>query len=106
MKNKNLLKYFIIIIISIMVGAFGLYYGIQKFDLFSNTVINKTEKEVTVIDKGIADAVEKLYDAVVVVGAYKNNVIISSGTGFVYKTKGTKSYILTNSHVVSGAEKS
>lgn len=105
MKNKNLLKYFIIIIISIMVGAFGLYYGIQKFDLFSNTVINKTEKKVTVIDKGIADAVEKLYDAVVVVGAYKNNVIISSGTGFVYKTKGTKSYILTNSHVVSGAEK-
>ena len=45
MKNKNLLKYFIIIIISIMVGAFGLYYGIQKFDLFSNTVINKQKKK-------------------------------------------------------------
>ena len=88
-KKIIILQLLLIIVISIIVGAYGLYYGIQKFDLFSNTVVNKIEKEVTVIDKGIADAVEKLYDAVVVVGAYKNNEIISSGTGFVYKTKGT-----------------
>lgn len=104
MKKSNIFKYIIIIFVSIILGALITYYGIEKFDLLSNTTINKTEKEVTVIDEGIADAVEKLYDAVVVVGAFKNGEIISSGTGFVYKTDGKTSYILTNSHVVSGSE--
>ena len=34
------------------------------------TIVNKSEKEVTVTETGIADAVEKLYDAVVVVNSY------------------------------------
>ncbi len=66
----------------------------------SSTIINKSEKEVTVTDTGIADAVEKLYNAVVVVEVYQNNTLAASGTGFVYKTEGKKAYILTNNHVV------
>ena len=63
----------------------------------------KIEKEVTVTDQGIADAVEKIYDAVVVVENYSNNTLYATGTGFVYKTVDDKSYILTNCHVIEGS---
>ena len=89
-------------IISLFVGAIIMYllvYFVIPIDN-SSTVINKSEKEVTVTDKGIADAVEKLYDAVVVVKVYTNNSLSASGTGFVYSTEGGKAYILTNHHVV------
>lgn len=67
------------------------------------TIVNKSEKEVTVTDTGIADAVEKLYDAVVVVGSYKDGILSSSGTGFVYDEDDKYAYILTNSHVIDSA---
>lgn len=70
----------------------------------SNTTINKSEKEVTVTENGIADAVEKLYDAVVVITSYNNGKEISGGTGFVYKVSGDNAYILTNNHVISSAD--
>ncbi len=81
--------------------AFGLFY---KFYL-SNLVIEKTrlEKNVTVTDVGIADAVEKIYDSVVIVNSYYNNNLASAGSGFVYKTDDKYAYILTNYHVISNA---
>lgn len=94
-------------IISLFVGAIGMYllvYYVLPGE--TNTVINKSEKEVTITDQGIADAVEKLYDAVVVVEVYSNNTLAASGTGFVYKTAGNKAYILTNDHVVNTTYKS
>lgn len=91
------------IIAALFVGAalmyILIYFVFPKEE--GSTVINKSEKEVTVTDEGIADAVEKLYDAVVVVEVYSNDTQIASGTGFVYKTDDKKAYILTNNHVVS-----
>ncbi len=87
----------------IVVGAvvmYGLFYFFPT-QLSSVTNINKLEKEVTVNEKGISDAVEKIYDAVVVVETYEDNRAIASGTGFVYKLKDDKTaYILTNNHVI------
>lgn len=103
--KKNIISIIIVAIIGIVLGAGGLYYATTELGWFSQTVINKSEKEVTINDSGIADAVEKLYDAVVVVSAYKEDKLVSSGTGFVYKEVNKKAYILTNSHVVNGAQK-
>ena len=103
MKDKNRIIIIIIMIVCFLLGSFGTYYLISKKGLFNQTIINKSEKEVTVNENGIADAVEKLYDAVVVVQNYQKNTLASSGTGFIYKTDGDKAYILTNAHVVSGA---
>ncbi len=92
----------LIAIIALILGALGMYlliYYVIPIDN-SSTIINKSEKEVTVVDTGIADAVEKLYDAVVVVEVYQNNTLTASGTGFVYKVEGKKAYILTNNHVI------
>lgn len=94
--------------IAALIGAAAMYllvYFVMPMNSTS-TVINKSEKEVTVNENGIADAVEKLYDAVVVVTVYKNETLAASGTGFVYKVNGKKAYILTNNHVVDLSGKS
>ncbi len=100
-KNKTLS--IILIILAFFVGAGGMYTLIRYAPESVQTVVNKSEKEVTIVENGIADAVEKVYDSVVVVGSYKNGVLSSSGTGFVYDEDGEYAYILTNSHVVDSA---
>ena len=103
-ENKN--SSVIAVIIALLVGAGGMYAALYfGLPITSSTIINKSEKEVTVTDSGIADAVEKLYDSVVVVVAYKDGKAVASGTGFVYKKTDTKAYILTNNHVVESASK-
>jgi len=103
-KTKNIIIITVVASLGVLFGAVGVYYGTTELGWFSQTTINKLEKEVTIDDKGIADAVEKLYDAVVIVQAYNKDKMVSSGTGFVYKTDKNDAYILTNSHVISGTE--
>ena len=93
----------IFIVVAFFIGAAGMYLLVNYAPKSVQTIVNKSEKEVTITDKGIADSVEKLYDAVVVVGSYKNGVLTSSGTGFVYDQDEKNAYILTNSHVVVGS---
>lgn len=108
-KKTNLVLVFIItIILSVIVGA-GSVLLLLKFkpSFFNNSVTNitKTQREVTVTDSGIADAVEKIYDSVVVVKTYVRNDIVSTGTGFVYKKNNNKYYFITNYHVIEDGEK-
>ncbi|MBQ3020740.1 MAG: trypsin-like peptidase domain-containing protein [Bacilli bacterium] len=100
MKNKTNI---ILTMVAFFIGASGMYLLVNYGPKSVQTIVNKSEKEVTVIDTGIADAVEKLYDAVVVVGSYKNGILSSSGTGFVYDEDDKFAYILTNSHVVDNS---
>lgn len=103
-KNKTYI-FILICILCLLLGAGGMYYAVTNMGALSQTVINKLEKEVTINENGIADSVDKLYDAVVVVGSYKNGILVSSGTGFVYKVDNKNAYIITNNHVVNSAEK-
>ena len=51
---------------------------------FVKTITEQTEvRNVSVTDTGIADAVDKLYDAVVVVKTYTDGQLYATGTGFV-----------------------
>lgn len=97
----------LIIIISLISGSLGAYAiiltnssklttdgGIVK----SNATLNETNS--------IADAVEKVYDAVVVVEVYSaKDELVSTGTGFVYKKNNNKAYLMTNNHVISAGKK-
>lgn len=84
----------------ICLTAFGFFYEYY----LKNLVIETTKREVTVTDKGIAEAVDKVYDSVVVVESYYRNKLYSTGTGFVYKTDDDKAYILTNHHVIESSD--
>ena len=80
---------------------FGLVYEFYLKNLVIETT--KYEKDVTVTDVGIADAVEKVYDSVVVIKTYVRGKDYASGTGFVYKTDKKYGYIITNNHVINNA---
>ncbi len=102
-KNNNLMKYVVISISLVVVGALIMYGVIYKFPQEFRTTITKNESSVTVTDKGIADAVEKVYDSTVIVSNYVNNDLSATGSGFVYKVEGNLAYILTNHHVIENA---
>ncbi len=81
--------------------AFAFFYRFYLKDL----KIEKTIKEVTITDQGIAEAVEKVYDSVVIVENYVNDRLYGTGTGFVYKKDDKNGYILTNYHVIANSTK-
>lgn len=98
-KNSNsFLVKLLIIVCLIAIGAAGMYMIIEVMP--GDTVINKLEKEVTVNENGIADAVEKVYDAVVVVETYRRNTLVATGTGVIFKQDNNKYYVMTNYHVI------
>ena len=63
------------------------------------------ENKVIIDNTGISAAVDKVYDAVVMIKNYAGNKIASTGSGFVYKIDKKYGYIMTNEHVVEGASK-
>ena len=104
-KKESKTKNIIIIIVAFFLGILLMYGIIYKYPVLITNNVTKLEKNVTVTDTGIADAVEKVYDSVVVVATYQNGNMVASGTGFVYKIDNNDAYILTNNHVIeSGNE--
>lgn len=100
--KKNITDCIVSSVVAFFVGVIGTYLVVVNFNPTTENVI-KNIKSVEVVDNSIADAVEKVYDAVVVIEAYNNDTLKSTGTGFVYKKTGGKGYIMTNNHVVDDA---
>ena len=100
-QRRSLVNYLIVF----FVGCLAMYAVVYFFPTTITESVTKLEKDVTVTDTGIADAVEKVYNAVVIVSTYKDDAYFASGTGFVYKKDGNKYYILTNHHVIDGGNK-
>lgn len=99
--NNNVLVKLLVMFCLIAIGAAGMY-GVIKL-MPGTTIVNKLEKEVTVNEQGIADAVEKVYDSVVVVENLKAGELQATGTGFIFKKSDNKYYVMTNYHVINGA---
>ena len=103
-ENSNGRKIFEGILIGILlitIGACGMYFILKTIP--GTTIVNKSEKEVTVNENGIADAVEKVYDSVVIVNVYRNQKLYGSGSGFIFKKDNNKYFLITNNHVVESA---
>ena len=97
----------LIIIVSIISSSLGSLFMINIINLNNTTTtggIIKSNASLTETNS-ISTSVEKVYDSVVVVEVYdKNNSLISTGTGFVYKQENNKAYLMTNNHVISKGE--
>ena len=87
------------------IGCLAMYSVVYYFPVVVTESVTRTEKDVTITENGIADAVEKVMDAVVVVSTYKDETYYAAGTGFVYQKNDNGYYILTNCHVVSAGNK-
>ena len=101
--NKIAPLLILVIIISFICGFLG---SLTVIYLKGTTTITTNTKSIKASEtNSIADAVEKVYDATVVVEAYKDDKLYSTGTGFIYKKENNKAYIMTNNHVIDGADK-
>lgn len=102
MKNKVIIA--CAVVLSFFLGI-GTTYLLIRFVPITKEILLTGEKEVTINEKGISDSVEKIYDSVVVITSSKDDDIIGSGTGFMYKKENDSVYIITNNHVVSDGNK-
>lgn len=110
-RGNSSFKLFFVIVIAFVIGGIAMLSLLKFTPLLdevlggsSNTVITKNKTQV--YEKGsLAASVEKIYDAVVLIQTYKNDELVGSGTGFVYKTDDKYGYLLTNNHVVENTEK-
>ena len=73
--------------------------------LVYNSCSNCMSGTTVVENGGLTQTINKVYDAVVMIKVYKNNVFAGSGSGFVYKADDDYGYVMTNEHVVSGSSK-
>ena len=102
MKQKT--TYIVTIIVTLFVGIIGTI-AVIKFLPGTKEVVNRTVKDVSITEKdSIKEAIAKIKDAVVVIESYKNGQKVSQGSGFVYKKEDKKGYVITNHHVISGAD--
>ena len=109
-KIKNDFKLFLIVVFSFVMGGI-ITLGILKFTPIMSQMVDTsgtliTKNETQIYEKAsLAPAVDKIYDATVLIQGYKNNSLSSTGTGFVYKVDSQYGYLLTNQHVVDGIDK-
>ena len=101
--NSNVVVLVVAVLLSFISGTIGAYIVITNVPSITKSIVeNVTKLDYT--ENSIADSVKKAYDSVVVVVSYNNGTKISTGTGFVYKKNENKAFIMTNNHVVEGAD--
>ena len=98
--KNNTSKKIMIYIITFFVGCLVMYAVVYFFPIAISEDVIKEVRDVTINDTGIAEAVAKVYDSVVVVSTYHDDTYFASGTGFVYRKENDTYYILTNYHVI------
>ena len=110
MREKIVNLLFVLLVFSL--GATSMYIVNEKILSKETDTSNAKEekiitenREVTITDNDISEAVSKVYDSVVMIKNYQKNKQAGSGSGVVYKTDSKYGYILTNYHVVEKADK-
>lgn len=105
---KKKIIYFLCFILCICLSILGSViltdYKISRLDLKCSS--DEEIKNVSIVEEGtIKESISKVYDAVWYVETYFGAQKIGSGSGFTYKVDEEYGYILTNHHVVDGANK-
>ena len=99
--NNTGLVLIVSILLSFVCGMIGAYLICQTVSV-EQVVKNITTSEL--VENSISSSVDKVYGSTVVVIASSKGKTISTGTGFIYKKKDGKAYIMTNNHVIDGAD--
>lgn len=101
---KEKIKYILIAILSLSIGVMGTTVVLHYFPIQTESV-DKVVTDVTVTETNtIKSSIEKVYKATVMIESYRNNKLIGTGTGFVYKKNDKISYVMTNHHVIEDSD--
>ena len=100
--NKIVLP--LLIFLAFVAGSFWSYLVLNQLTDGTIKTSSGDYTNIKISENSIANAVDKVYDATVVISSYKGETPISTGTGFIYKQDGSTSYIMTNYHVISGGD--
>ena len=100
-QNNTTVILVVSILLSFVCGCVGAYLICQTVSVKS-VVKNITTSEL--IENSISSSVDKVYGSTVVVVASSKGKQISTGTGFIYKKDKNNAYIMTNNHVIEGAD--
>ena len=102
MKDKTIFA--VSVITSFFVGIIGTLLVVYNIPM-KTQVVEKTVNEISSTDDNtIKSSIDKIYNAVVVIESYRNDQLIGTGTGFVYKKDDNSGYILTNHHVIEDVQ--
>ena len=124
---KKLLKFVILFVVGFLGGIGGYYFASSTLTQGNSTSNQANTTSVNNVqytnDTSTTQAVEKVQDAVVSVINYQTQssdslssifgniessdelAVAGEGSGVIYKKDGDTAYIVTNNHVISGAEK-
>lgn len=110
---KSKFSYGLTIFVAFICGGLAMYYFSinNSYSLPNNNASLTVEKnnqsnvDFTSVSTDLPSAIDKIYDATVMVNNYKKEKISSTGSGFIYKVDNDYGYILTNHHVIDESEK-
>ena len=105
MEKKNINVYIITAIACLFIGISGTI-AVYRYlpEISNNTTTEKTNKTVSVTEENsLKEAIDKVYNAVVLVQSYRGETLVSTGTGFIYKKDNQSGYVMTNHHVIESA---
>lgn len=95
--------YILGIIFSLFIGIIGTII-VYKFIPSNMEVKETTIKDYNISEiNSLSESINKIYNAVVFISSTSGRST-STGTGFVYKVDDTYGYIITNNHVIEGAD--
>lgn len=101
--NNSTIIIVVCMMLSFICGVGGGYlYSISSTKVSEQVIKNITRSEL--VENSISSSVDNVYGATVVVMSYKSDKLISTGSGFVYKKDDKNAYIMTNYHVIDGAD--
>lgn len=97
---KNKIIYILTIIITFFIGVIGTIIVLNNTNVNKTEKVTETNKTITTEVNSLKDAINKVYNSVVLVETYNKGTEIGTGTGFVYKQDDNNGYIITNHHVI------
>ena len=101
--NKQKRKEMILIISSFFLGGIVMYY-LSIIPLFRKDITNNYQRknDTKVYENAtLKEAINKVYDSVVLIENVDETSSDSIGTGFIYRVDNKEAYILTNEHVIT-----
>lgn len=106
-KKANRIIVPLLVFFSFICGTIWSYLVLNQLNkgkVVTTTNNGITYSSYTISENSIAGAVDKISGATVTISTYRNNSLISTGTGFVYKKDESRAYIMTNNHVIENGD--